>query len=190
MAFQPSVKALLLDRDGVINVDHGYVHTADATQWLPGIFEMCRAAQDAGYQCIVVTNQAGIARGYYSEDEFREYSLWMHSEFERRGVHLRATYYCPHHPTAGIGDRMRECECRKPQPGMLLAAQRDWGFDLGSSIMVGNQRSDIDAALGAAVGRVFWLGASSADAAALGENVQPLDSLIELIGTFRAESME
>lgn len=182
-----SVKALFLDRDGVINVDHGYVHTIEATEWMPGIFEVCSAAQNAGYRCVVVTNQAGIARGFYTEAAFREYSRWMHSEFEKRGVHVQATYYCPHHPTAGVGDLRRDCNCRKPQPGMLLAAQNDWGFDLERSIMVGNQRSDIEAALSASVGRAFWLGASTGDTASLDERVHPLSSLWELIDVFRRE---
>src|SRR5690606_28417178 len=142
---RPFRKALLLDRDGVINVDHGYVHSAEASEWMPGVFETCLAAQSVGFHCVVITNQAGIARGFYTESIFRNYSRWVHSEFERRGVRLLATYYCPHHPTAGVGGLQRDCQCRKPRPGMILAAQRDWGFELESSVMVGNQRSDIDA---------------------------------------------
>ena len=87
-------KALFLDRDGVININHGYVCTPDRTDWVPGIFELCALARDAGYVLLVVTNQAGIARGYYSEAGFLEYTRWRHGEFSIRGVDILATIYC------------------------------------------------------------------------------------------------
>ena len=150
-------RALFLDRDGVINVDLGYVHTAEQTQWIPGIFELCLAARDAGFLLVVITNQAGIARGHYSEQEFREYTRWAHAQFEARGVPLAATYYCPHHPTAGLGSALRDCQCRKPKPGMILAAAAALGLNLADCIMVGDTRSDILAAGAAGVGRAFLL---------------------------------
>ena len=184
LAGLPAPKILLLDRDGVINVDHGYVHTPDDTEWMPGIFEMCQAAQNVGFGCIVITNQAGIARGYYTDEDFREYCRWIHSEFQRRGIDLLATYYCPHHPAAGVGDLLQECKCRKPQPGMILAAQADWGFEPTNSIMVGNQRSDVDAALSAGIGKIFWLGASANDMAGVAKNVYSITSLNQLVNIF------
>ena len=96
-------KALFLDRDGVINANHGYVHSAESTEWLPGIFELVAQAQLHGMVVIVVTNQAGIGRGYYSEDEFLAYTAWMHAQFAQRGTPLLATFWCPHHPDAGSG---------------------------------------------------------------------------------------
>ena len=97
-------KALFLDRDGVINVDHGYVCTPERTEFIDGIFELCRAARQAGHLLVVVTNQAGIGRGYYSEQQFIDYMDWMRAEFEQRGTTLDAVYHCPHHPTHGVGD--------------------------------------------------------------------------------------
>lgn len=145
-------KALFLDRDGVINVNHGYVHTIERTEWVPGIYELCRAAQAEGYLLVVVTNQAGIARGYYTEDTFRQYARWIHGQFESQGIHLAATYYCPHHPEFGIGEYGCSCDCRKPKPGMILAAAEQLNIDLSASVLLGDQQSDIDAARAAGIG--------------------------------------
>jgi D-glycero-D-manno-heptose 1,7-bisphosphate phosphatase len=155
-------KALFLDRDGVINVNHGYVHRPDQTEWVPGVFDFCRQAQEAGFLCVVVTNQAGIARGYYSESTFLDYTRWMHEQFASRGVPLLATFYCPHHPTAGVGQWMVDCECRKPQPGMILAAKELFNLSLPDSILVGDQPSDLEAASAAGVGRAVMIDANSA----------------------------
>lgn len=147
--------ALFLDRDGIININLGYVHTAEGTHWVPGIFELARAAHDAGYLIIVVTNQAGIARGYYSEEDFIAYTRWLHAEFERRGAPLCATYYCPHHPSAGIGSLRTDCSCRKPGIGMLQSAVKDWGLDLSTSVLVGDSLTDIQAADAARIPLAF-----------------------------------
>lgn len=147
-------RALFLDRDGVINVDHGYVHRPEQTDWLPGIFEICRAARDDGRLLVVVTNQAGIGRGYYSEQQFLEYTAWMHRAFAEQGAPLLATYYCPHHPEAGTGEYLTACQCRKPAPGMLQAAIRDWSIDPSLSLMMGDKDSDMQAAQTAGVADV------------------------------------
>jgi D-glycero-D-manno-heptose 1,7-bisphosphate phosphatase len=139
----------------VINLDHGYVHRAAQTEWVPGIFELCRIAKDLGYDLVVVTNQAGIARGYYGETEFAEYTRWMHGEFSKRGVPILATYHCPHHPSEGIGELRRDCDCRKPNPGMILRAQREHAIYLARSALIGDKQSDIDAARAAGVGHAF-----------------------------------
>lgn len=159
--FSAPRRALFLDRDGVINVDYGYVHTREATDWLPGIFDLCRAARDAGYLLIVVTNQAGIARGLYDESTFLEYTRWVHAEFERSGVALLATYYCPHHSVWGHGALAVECDCRKPAPGMLLAAKCSHDIDLSDSILLGDKPSDIEAGLAAGVGLNILMGVGS-----------------------------
>jgi D-glycero-D-manno-heptose 1,7-bisphosphate phosphatase len=143
--------ALFLDRDGVINVDHGYVHLPDDTEWIPGVFELVSSARRAGYVPVVVTNQAGIARGIYSEEDFRDYTRWVHSVFLANNAPLAATYYCPHHPSAGKGPYMLRCDCRKPAPGMLLAAAKDLGLDLAKSALLGDKDSDLEAARAAGV---------------------------------------
>lgn len=150
-------KVVFLDRDGVINVNHGYVHTAEATEWVPGVFDFCTAARDAGYGLVVVTNQAGIARGYYSEQAFLDYTHWVHAQFAARGLTLLATFYCPHHPTAGVGSWMVDCDCRKPRPGMIVEAVRRLGLDAGGSLLVGDQPSDIEAAHAGGVPRAFLI---------------------------------
>lgn len=146
-------RALFLDRDGVINVDHGYVHRPEQTDWVPGIFELCRQVRDKGYLIIVVTNQAGIGRGYYSEQQFLEYTAWIHREFAKKDVSLLATYYCPHHPEAGIGEYLTECRCRKPQPGMIDLAIGNWQIELHESMMIGDKDSDRQAALMVGLGK-------------------------------------
>lgn len=115
---------------------------------MPGIFELCAEAQRAGYLLIVVTNQAGIARGYYSVEEFLVYTRWVHEQFAVEGVPLAATYYCPHH-----ANFTSVCQCRKPEPGMLLSAISFFEIDVGKSILVGDKQSDIKAGIAAGLRR-------------------------------------
>jgi D-glycero-D-manno-heptose 1,7-bisphosphate phosphatase len=147
-----SKKALFLDRDGVINVDRGHVHREEDFEFTQGIFEVCRAAQDQGYLLVVVTNQAGIARGYYSESTFLHLSNWMVSRFQQNGVQISGLYYCPYHPVFGIGRYRHDSADRKPNPGMLLRAREDLDLDLASSILIGDKLTDIQAAAAAGVG--------------------------------------
>ena len=151
-------RALFLDRDGVINADHGYVHTPEQTAWIPGIFALCRRAIAAGYLPIVLTNQAGIARGLYSEAQFIEHTRWLHGQFVEQGAALFATFYCPHHPTEGVGRYAVDCNCRKPLPGMFEAAARHFDLDMAHSIMIGDKASDLRAAKDGGVGQCFLLG--------------------------------
>lgn len=145
-------KALFLDRDGVINIDHGYVCTAERTEFVEGIFDLCRQAKAQNYLIIVITNQAGIARGYYSEPEFNAYMSWMHIQFKQRNAVLDAVYYCPHHPIEGGDMYLQDCSCRKPKPGMLRQAMNEHELDMTASIMVGDNLTDMQAALEAGVG--------------------------------------
>jgi D-glycero-D-manno-heptose 1,7-bisphosphate phosphatase len=145
-------QALFLDRDGVINHETGYVYRIEDFQFIDGIFETCALFQQQGYLLIVVTNQAGIARGYYSEADFHRLNYWMVQQFRDRGIQITKTYYSPNHPVRGIGNYRLDCQDRKPKPGMLLRAQQDWGIDLSRSILVGDKESDIRAGIAAQVG--------------------------------------
>ncbi|MCX7627396.1 MAG: D-glycero-beta-D-manno-heptose 1,7-bisphosphate 7-phosphatase [Methylophilaceae bacterium] len=151
--------ALFLDRDGVINVDHGYVHRPEEFEFVEGIFELVATANRAGYLVVVVTNQAGIGRGYYSEAQFLALTDWMKTKFRERGGIIDAVYFCPYHPEHGIGAYRRESEFRKPAPGMLLQAQSELGIDMEQSIFIGDKPSDMAAGRAAGVGTLLHLNA-------------------------------
>ena len=150
-------KALFLDRDGVINEDAGYVCLPEDFRFIGGIFELCRTAQGLGYLIIVITNQAGIARGYYSEDDFHSLNEWMLMEFRKQGVGITAVYHCPYHPDCGIGKYKAESFDRKPEPGMIFRARDEHGIDLSSSVLIGDKDSDVEAGRRAGVGRNLLL---------------------------------
>lgn len=150
-----SNKALFLDRDGVVNVEIGYLHRIEDVEFVPGIFSLCRTAMRLGYRLIVVTNQAGIARGYYDEAAFESLMSWMREQMRGEGVELDAVYYCPYHPEHGIGDYRREHEDRKPGTGMLRRAMKELGVSLADSVMVGDRCSDIAAANSAGLKKAF-----------------------------------
>jgi D-glycero-D-manno-heptose 1,7-bisphosphate phosphatase len=145
-------KALLLDRDGVINVDRNYVWRIEDFEFLPSIFDLCHTAQALGLMVIVATNQAGIGRGYYTEQDFQILTDWMLAEFRTRDIDIRRVYHCPYHPTHGIGKYLRDSPDRKPNPGMILRARDEFGLDLSRSVLVGDRDSDIVAGRTAGVG--------------------------------------
>jgi len=149
--------ALFLDRDGVINVDHGYVYRQDDFEFVDGIFELVAQAHRLGYLVIIVTNQAGIGRGYYGEADFYALMGWVRDQFVQQGGKIDAVYFCPEHPEYGIEKYRRDTEFRKPGPGMFLQAKREWNIDMKCSIMVGDKPSDMEAAYAAGVGTLFFL---------------------------------
>ena len=180
MAPKPSTaarKALFLDRDGVINLDHGYVFEPERFEFVPGIFELVRHANDVGWPVVVVTNQSGIARGLYSEAAFSDLMAWVQECFAEYGAQIDDLRYCPHHPDAVVGRYRKRCDCRKPAPGMLLAAAAQLGLDLPGSLMVGDGARDMQAALAAGVGHRCWLGATPAQAGR--EQARAVSSLVE-----------
>jgi D-glycero-D-manno-heptose 1,7-bisphosphate phosphatase len=154
-------KALFLDRDGVINIDNDYVHSLQDFHFREGIYELCRAAQTLGYLLLVVTNQAGIARGYYTEADFLELTEWMTQKFAEEQIQIARVYYCPYHPTHGLGKYKRDSHDRKPNPGMLLRAQIDFHLDLAKGVLIGNKLSDMQAAKAAGVGTKILLRSGS-----------------------------
>jgi D-glycero-D-manno-heptose 1,7-bisphosphate phosphatase len=140
-------KALFLDRDGVVNVEKNYLHKIEDFELMDGIVEVCRDYAEKGYLIIIVTNQSGISRGYYSEEDFARLSRWMIEHFRELGITITHIYYCPHHESIDGA-----CECRKPEPGMFLRAQREYDLDMAASVMIGDNERDIEASLRAGVG--------------------------------------
>ncbi|WP_273383612.1 D-glycero-beta-D-manno-heptose 1,7-bisphosphate 7-phosphatase [Actinobacillus porcinus] len=143
-------KAIFLDRDGTLNVDHGYVHQIDDFQFIEGSIEALQELKKMGYLLVLVTNQSGIARGYFSEEQFLSLTEWMDWSLADRGVDLDGIYYCPHHPE-GKGEFKQDCDCRKPKGGMLLQAIKELHIDPARSFMVGDKVEDLQAAVAAKV---------------------------------------
>lgn len=148
-------KAFFLDRDGVINIDHGYVSAPDSFEFTPGVFEACKRITEAGYVIIVVTNQAGIGRGYYTEEQFAGLTEWMCEQFALRGVTITDVRFCPHHATHGQGQYLKDCDFRKPNPGMINAAAKAHDIDVSASVMVGDKMSDIQAGQSAGIQHLY-----------------------------------
>lgn len=141
-------KAVFLDRDGVVNIEKDYVCEVKDFEFLDGIFDAVKHFNERGYLVIIVTNQSGIGRGYYTEEEFEKLTKYMLGRFEDNGVKIAAVYHCPHSPDT-------KCNCRKPLPGMFLSAKDELGIDMQNSWMIGDKESDIEAALSAGVGHTI-----------------------------------
>nr|WP_294795889.1 HAD family hydrolase [uncultured Mucilaginibacter sp.] len=139
-------KALFLDRDGVVNIEKNYVYKIEDFEFTDFIIDLCKTYQEKGFLIIIITNQAGIARGYYSEQDFEILTKWMIAEFHKQGVKIAKVYFCPHHP-----DFTGDCDCRKPNPGMILKAKQDFDLDLSECVLFGDKQSDIDAGISAGI---------------------------------------
>jgi D-glycero-D-manno-heptose 1,7-bisphosphate phosphatase len=157
-------RAFLLDRDGIINVEKNYVHRVEDFEFIDGIFELCARAMRHRLRLIVITNQAGIARGYYTVADYERLTEWMLDTFSGEGIRIDRVYYCPYHPTAGIGEYRRESFDRKPNPGMILRARDDFALDLPRSVLLGDKDSDLQAGRAAGVGYCLKLLQSSGQA--------------------------
>ena len=173
-----SRRALFLDRDGVVNEEVGYLHRAEEVRFVDGIFSLCRTASGLGYRLIVVTNQAGIARGYYTVADFEALMEFMRGRLRAEGVELDAVYYCPFHPEHGVGEYKREHEDRKPGAGMLRRGAREFGVELSECVLVGDRCSDVGAANAAGLRQAFLISGTEA-AGCSGEYVR-VESLAEV----------
>ena len=138
-------KALFLDRDGTINVDYGYVGSIDKFKFIDGIFEFCKIAQSLDYKIIVITNQSGIARGYYTVDDYNKVTKYMCDEFMKHGIKITDVFYCPE--LSGPN--------RKPAPGLFIAARDKYNIDMAKSVSVGDKERDLEAARAAGVLKNF-----------------------------------
>jgi len=143
-------KALFLDRDGVINVEKDYLYKIEDFEFIDGIFELCRYFIEKDYLIFIVTNQSGIARGYYNEDDFHKLSLWLEDEFKKRDIHISKIYHCPHHPSIS-----GSCSCRKPKAGMIFEAKKEYDIELRYSLLVGDKERDIESAINAGIEKTY-----------------------------------
>lgn len=141
-------RAVFLDRDGTINIEKEYLYQAEEFEFIPGAPEAIRLLNQAGVMVVVVTNQSGVARGYYSEEDVENLHRHIAVELENHGAHVDVWLYCPHHPD-GRGSYALPCSCRKPLPGMLHEAAVRYDIDLDNSIMIGDKRADIEAGMAA-----------------------------------------
>ena len=164
-------RAFFLDRDGVINVDHGYVFRTVDFEFMANVFPVLRSLSAKGYLLVVVTNQSGIGRGYYTAEDCRKLTDWMLQRLSEEGVGVAAVYSCPHSPEAG-------CDCRKPAPGMFLQAERELGLDLSASWMLGDKESDMQAAEAAGIPNRVFLGTAVPESATYA--VAVLDEVLDL----------
>lgn len=140
------MKAVFLDRDGVINIDKGYVHRIEDFEFYPNVFEALRRLQNAGYKLFIVTNQSGIAVGYYTEDDFLKLTEYMLDKFEKEGIKIEKVYYCPHHENGIVEGYSIKCDCRKPESGMIRQAIEEFDVDPSQSFLIGDKENDILAA--------------------------------------------
>lgn len=148
-------KAAFLDRDGVINRDTGYVYRWEDFEFLPGAVEAMRRLRIAGYELVIVTNQSGIARGYYTEQQYQQMSASLLAKLSDLGVKITDIFHCPHHPKGSVPAYAIDCYCRKPSPGMIERAAQELGLSLPESMLIGDKDSDIAAARAAGVGRAY-----------------------------------
>lgn len=168
----------------MINDDRNYVHRVEDFHFLPGVLEACRSMVTAGFRLVVVTNQAGIARGYYTLSDLEVLHSWMMEQFRIAGAPLSGVYFCPHHPEGVVRLYRKDCDCRKPAPGLILKAQAELNIDLPNSILVGDKTSDVLAGRAAGIGRCYLLkhGSSANVAPGIDPVLTDLPELASLLG--------
>lgn len=152
--------AAFLDRDGVLNADAGYVYRSEDFIWVEGAREAVKLLNQRGYFVFVITNQSGVAKGHYQEIDVQRLHNWIKEDLDRINAHVDAFYYCPHHPEALIENYRQICDCRKPAPGMIQKAMREWPVDRAQSFLIGNKEEDIAAAEQAGIKSFLFQGSN------------------------------
>jgi D-glycero-D-manno-heptose 1,7-bisphosphate phosphatase len=150
--------AAFLDRDGVLNFDDGYIGTRDRIRWTPGVVSAIRTLNEAGYLVFVITNQSGVARGMFSEQDVHDLHDWMRDELQRDGARIDDFRFCPHHADGSVADYAVDCECRKPKPGMLRDLMSAWPVRAQGSFVIGDKPSDVEAAKAAGLPGFLFAG--------------------------------
>jgi D-glycero-D-manno-heptose 1,7-bisphosphate phosphatase len=152
----PRKPAVFLDRDGIINYDDGYVGTPERFRWMPGVADAIRKLNDAGYYVFIASNQSGVGRGFFTEDNLRDLDTWMRDELAKQNARIDDVRYCPFHPEAKIEAYKWDSDWRKPEPGMILDLMDTWPVDSARSFLIGDQPRDIEAARAAGIaGHLF-----------------------------------
>ncbi len=152
-----TVKALFLDRDGIVNQDIGYLFRPEECVFIKEIFALCKFFMQQQYKLFIITNQAGIAKGLYTEADFLHLTTWIEAKFAAQNLPIEKTYYCPHHPYAKIAAYKKICKYRKPQAGMLFQAAQEFNLDLTASILIGDKNSDMQTAQIAGIKRYYLI---------------------------------
>ena len=152
--------AVIFDRDGVLNEDVGYAYRPDQIAWVEGAIAAVKAVNDAGLYAFVATNQSGVARGYYAEADVQALHAWMNAELAKHGAHIDAFVYCPHHEGGTVEGYGRDCDWRKPGPGMILSLLRRFPVDPARTVMIGDNASDMAAAEAAGIVGLRFRGGS------------------------------
>ncbi len=145
-------KALFLDRDGVINIDKGYVSKQKDFEFTPEIFKILKEYTEKGFLIFIITNQSGIARGMFTTDEFNKLTKWMVNKLDKKGIPIKKVYFCPHHP-----DFSGKCNCRKPEPGLILQAIKEFDINPEFSILIGDKETDLIAGKRAGIGKNLYI---------------------------------
>ncbi len=167
-------KAVFFDRDGVINIDTGYVGKIEDFRFVKGIVAAMQYAQQQGYLLIIVTNQSGIGRGYYTEDDFQQLTAWMKAELAQQDVIVDAVFHCPHTDSD-------QCDCRKPKPGLFLQAIDKYDVDCDNSWMIGDSERDIEAAVTAGIGHTVFFDPDNNKTTSAQHKISSLDELAALL---------
>ena len=151
-------KAVFFDRDGTLNVDVHYLHRMEDFRWCEGAVEAIHYCNEHGYLVIVITNQSGVARGYFPEQDVRKLHAWMNEDLKRQNAHIDAFYYCPHHEAGTVAEYTKKCQCRKPSPYMVEEACKAYRIDRAQSVFIGDKESDMQCAENAQVKGVLYQG--------------------------------
>lgn len=156
-------KAVFFDRDGVLNVDVAYLYKIEDLRWIEGAREAVAYLTQQGYKIFIVTNQSGIARGYYTVEQMERLHSYMQQEIAAYGGRIDRIYYCPHHPEGSVAQYSCTCSCRKPKPGMLLQAFAEYDIDKEQSFLIGDGKRDVEAAEAAGVKGYLFTGGNLLD---------------------------
>ncbi len=181
-------KAAFFDRDGVINIDYGFVGQIENYDLIDGVPQALCLLRELGYYLVLVTNQSGIARGKYTESDFFKVTSFMQSNLSLYNACFDKVYFCPHHPSADLPQYRCECECRKPKSGMFLQAKKELNLDMSQCLMFGDHASDLIAAKNAGISNLYLVGTHLKEESSKIDSAECLPSLWESVKKIKNEN--